>query len=453
VQEICRLLVGWPLALRIAGRYISSTGEDPAAYLRFLAKVPFKRLGKGGHQEENATLLLERSMAQVSTDAVAVLRLAGVLAFAPISLMSVMVILYKEGDDEDELELRSMDALGELVRYGLLEPGNKDWQINHALIHTYARNHLALSREALERVAGYYIAWCQEQSAAGVEGYARMDGERVHCLRLMKACLDSGLWQQVKGLVEAICIYLERQGWWTECLAALEMGLTAARQTVDLRGEAWCLNNLGYICELRGENDKALHWLEQGLPIWRELGERKDEGVTLNNIAEIYRRQGAYEQSLDLYKQSLSIARGIRDQHGEGRTLNNMAILYHNQGDYGQALSYYEQALPLRQKTEDRVGVGQTLNNIAVIYYDQDKPNKAVWYHKKALTIAQELGDRAGEALSCWNIGCAYENMGDLAKAEEHIRLAVEIAEAMGHPELEKYRDGLAQVQAARRGA
>ncbi|MCI5226761.1 MAG: hypothetical protein D3918_08875 [Candidatus Electrothrix sp. AX2] len=40
--------------------------------------------------------------------------------------------------------------------------------------------------------------------------------------------------------------------------------------------------------------------------------------------------------------------------------------------------------------------------------------------------------------------------MGDLAKAEEHIRLAVEIAEAMGHPSLEKWRNGLEQVRAKR---
>ncbi|MCI5195143.1 MAG: tetratricopeptide repeat protein, partial [Candidatus Electrothrix sp. AW5] len=453
VQGICRLLDGWPLALRITGRYIRSTDEDPAAYLRFLAKVPFKRLGKGEHQEENAALLLERSMAQVSTDAVAALRLAGTLAFAPITLMPFALALYQEGEDEDELELRSMDALGELVRYGLLETGDKGWKINHALIHTYARNHLPLSREALERVAAYYIEWCKEQSAAGVPGYARMDDERAHCLRLIKACLDGELWEEVKVLVGAIDIYLERQGWWTEELAAVEMNLTAARKAEDRRDEAWCLNSLGYTCKRRGEEDQALHWYKQCLPILRKLGARKEEGVTMNNMAAIYRQQGKYEQALKYYQQSLSINREVGDREGEGTTLNNIGRLYRAQGDNEKALQYYEQCLPIWRELGYKIGEGATLNNIAAIYDAQGKPSKAVEYYKQALAIAQELGDRAGEAVRSWNIGLTYYSMGDLAKAEEYLALAVEIEEAIDSPNLEDSRKGLEQVRAERRGA
>ncbi|CAK8714175.1 hypothetical protein GKODMF_05775 [Candidatus Electrothrix gigas] len=453
VQEICRLLHGWPLALRIAGRYIRSTDEDPAAYLRFLAKVPFKRLGKGEHQEENAALLLERSMAQVSTDAVAALRLAGTFAFAPITLKPFALALYQEGEDEDELELRSMDALGELVRYGLLDRGKKGWQINHALMHTYARNHLPLSRETLERVAAYYIRWCREQSAAGVPGYARLDDERAHCLRLIKACLDGELWQEVKGLVGAIDIYLERQGWWTEELAALEMRLTAARQAGDRRDEAWCLNSLGCTCSNRWEKEQALVWYDQSLPIERELGDRQNEGITLNNMAEIYRQQGRYELALQTHQQSLSICRKIGDRKGEGRTLNNIGMLYYAQEKYEEALPYYEQCLPIWQEVGDRIGEGTTLNNIAAIYDAQGKPSKAVEYYKQALAIAQELGDKGGEVKRCWNIGLTYYDMGDLAKAEEYISLAVEIEEQIGHPDLENDRNYLEQVRAKRRGA
>ncbi|MCI5180536.1 MAG: tetratricopeptide repeat protein, partial [Candidatus Electrothrix sp. AW3_4] len=453
VQGICRLLHGWPLALRIAGRYISSTDEDPAAYLRFLAKVPFKRLGKGEHQEENAALLLERSMAQVSTDAVAALRLAGTLAFAPITLMPFALALYKEGEDEDELELRSMDALGELVRYGLLEPGDKGWQINHALIHTYARNHLPLSKEALKRVAAYYRDWCEEQSAAGLPGYARMDDERGHCLRLIRACLDGELWGEVKGLEEVVHIYLDRQGYWTDRLTALEMRLVAAQETGNREDEAQCQNDLGYTCRLSGNYEKALAYYEQSLSIRRELGILRGEGETLNNMAVVYRRQGEYGQSLRLYEQSLSIRWEIGDRKGEGVTLNNIGRLYYVQENYEQALLYCKQALPIRQEAGDKIGEGRTLNNIGSLLRAQKKLNKALEYSEKSLSMRRELGDRAGEAVTCWTIGQTYEDMDDLAKAEEYITQAVELAEQIGHPSLEEWRDGLEQVRAKRRGA
>jgi tetratricopeptide (TPR) repeat protein len=442
VQGICKILGGWPVGLRIAGRYCSSTGESAAGYLRWLEQEPFKELASGEHQEENAALLLRRSVAQVSDDARLVLGLAGCLAFAPIARAPVAAIL--ESD-----ERRARTALNELVNYGLLEKREERWQISHALVHTYARTELAMSKESLERLAGWYINFCEAASAEGVKGYARLDAERMHCLRLMESCLASGLWLEVKGLVGAIDIYLERQGHWTERLAALEMALTAARQAGTRRDEAWCLNELGLTGRQRGGREKALKWYEQSLPIARELGDRQGEGTILNNIATIYEQQGKYELALQQYEQSLSILREIGDRDGEGTTLNNIGTVYKTQGDNETALQYYEQCLPIRRKAGDEIGTGQTLNNLATIYRAQGKPVKALRYHKQALAIRQQLGDRAGEAQSRWNIGLTYKDLGDFAQAEEYISLAVQIAEQIGSPYLGQFREGLAWVRAA----
>jgi hypothetical protein len=83
VQGICKLLGGWPVSLRIAGQYLSSTGENAADYLRWIEQEPFKELGSGQHQEENTALLLRRSVAQVSDDARLALSVAGCLASGP----------------------------------------------------------------------------------------------------------------------------------------------------------------------------------------------------------------------------------------------------------------------------------------------------------------------------------------------------------------------------------
>jgi len=451
VQGICKILDGWPVGLRIAGRYCSSTGESAADYLRWLKKRPFRKLGDGRHQEDNAALLLRRSIKQMSADAVQALRLAGVLAFAPVILMPFALVLLKAEEDTDELELRSNEVMGELVMYGLLEATEKGWQASHALVHTYARTELALSKESLEDVARYYTWFCETQSEAGLEGYARLDGERAHCLRLMESCLASELWQEVKLLVGAINTYLDRQGYWTDQLTAVGMRLTAARQAGDRKDEGWCLNSLGYTCERRGERDKALACYEQSLPIDHELDDRQGEGVTLNNMAMIYRQQGKHELALQQYEQSLNIRREVGDREGEGTTLNNIAGVYYAQGDNETALQHYEQCLPVWQELGDKIGEGTTLNNMAAIYRAQGDLAKALEYHEQALAIWQQLGDRAGEAVTSWNIGRTYYDMSDLAKAEEHISLAVQLAEAIGHPELEKYREGLKRVQAARR--
>ncbi|MCI5228306.1 MAG: tetratricopeptide repeat protein, partial [Candidatus Electrothrix sp. AX2] len=327
-----------------------------------MQKRPFRKLRTGDrHQQDNAALLLERSVDQVSPDAVAVLRLAGVLAFAPFRLMSVTFVLSTEGDDEDELELRSMEAVNELVIYGLLERRDQGLHIGHALIHEYAAGQLGLGKEELTLVATFYMNWCWEQSKAGVPGYARLDGERVHCLRLIGACLEGRLWQEVQGLVGAICVYLDRQGHWVEFITAMEIRLTAARKAEDRWSEAWCLNSLGYTCARRGEQEQALAWFEQCLPLWRKLGHKEGEGVTLNNMAAIYDDLGKYEQALETYQQSLSISQEVDDRKGEGRTLNNIGMLYRKQGDNEQALQYYEQCLPIAQEIGNKIGEGAPL--------------------------------------------------------------------------------------------
>lgn len=447
IERIAELLGGWPVALRLAGHYLHSTGEPAVDYLRWLEQEPFKELGDGEqHQAGNAALLLQRSAAQVSEDSRLVLGLAGTLAYDLLATAPMIALLE---DDERRCRL----AVNELVNYGLLERRDNRLHIGHALIHQYAATHLGLSKEALQRVAHYYRGWCRTQSAAGLPGYVLLDDERTHCLRLIATCLDGELWQEVKGLVDAINEYLDRQGWWTEKLNTVEMRLTAARKAGDRRDEAWCLNSLGYTCWKRGEKDQALRRYEQCLPLWRELGARKDEGVTLNNMGSIYWSQGKYEQALELYEQSLSIRQEVGDREGEGATLNNIGMLYRKQGDNEQALSYYEQCLPIAREVGHKILEGSTLNNIALIYGAQGKPGKAVEYYKKALAIVTELGDRKLEAEDSWNIGLTYYDMGDLAKAEEYIALAVEIAEAIGHPLLEGWRKGLEQVRAARQGA
>uniref|UniRef100_UPI004056BDFC NB-ARC domain-containing protein n=1 Tax=Candidatus Electrothrix sp. TaxID=2170559 RepID=UPI004056BDFC len=59
VEQIAGLLGGWPVALRLAGHYLHSTGEPAADYLRWLQKEPFRELGESEeHQRDNAALLL-----------------------------------------------------------------------------------------------------------------------------------------------------------------------------------------------------------------------------------------------------------------------------------------------------------------------------------------------------------------------------------------------------------
>ena len=380
-RAVCEQLGGWPLALRIAGHYLRSTGESAAEYLRWLEKEPLKELGDGEHQDENAALLLRRSVAQVSDDARLALGVTGTLAFAPINIEPVIVVLSgasllkSQGflaklkvvftknkkppfQYSEEGEHRSRLALNELVNYGLLEKLEKSWQISHSLIHTYARTELPLSRDLLKQLSAFYIAFCHTLSEAELEGYAFLDKERTHCLRLIEICLDSKLWQEMQALTKSITTYLDRRGYWTDMLAAFVMNLNAAFQTGDLMAQVWCLNNLGYTCHQQGEREQALRWYESSLLICRKQGNRPEEGSILSNVAIIGQEVGQYELAMNMYKQSLSINREIGNREGEGVTLHNIAGIYYAIEDYEQALTYYEQCLSIWQELDYKCELG-----------------------------------------------------------------------------------------------
>ncbi|MCI5181876.1 MAG: tetratricopeptide repeat protein [Candidatus Electrothrix sp. AW1] len=388
VQAVCQQLGGWPLALRIAGHYLCKTDESAADYLRWLETEPLKELGDGKHQQENAALLLRRSVEQVSLKGQFVLNIIGTLALAPFTERPVTFFIKTFNystpwefckwvkrriahrrtwllhyTDKDSRFCRKV--LNELVDFGLLEKRNEGWQVSHALIYVYVRSKIPLNRWLLKGLAQFYIVFAQEQSKLGLEGYARLDGERVHYLRLIAVCLDGELWQEVKGLAGAMWEYLDRQGHWTEQLAALEMNLTAVRKAGDRWDEALCLNNLGYTCQHRGEFEQALAWYEQCLPAWRELGDREKEGITLSNIGLIYNDLGRCEQALNQYQQILSIQQEVGDREGEGRTLNNIGLVYFNQAEYDQAAQYFEQCLLIHREVGNKALEGASLRQDA----------------------------------------------------------------------------------------
>ena len=442
-QQICEILAGLPLAIRLVGHYSNGTGETAAEYLEWLQTQPFDALNRGDHRDESVNVLLKRSVAQVSAEAGNALSVIGLLAFAPCTVAPVAAAL-----DCDARQCRT--AFGALVNFGMLQPAADRYELCHRLIHTYAQHQLPCSPEAVERLAAYYTAFAREQSKQGLTGYARLDAERPHFMRVLDTCKAQAKWQVVSDLVKAVWKYLDLRGYWTEYQAALEMNLFAAQQQEDRKDEGWCLGSLGYHAKNRGDYTAALQYDEQSLAIRREIGDKAGEGTTLNNLSQIYDARGDYATALTYLEQSLAISREIGDKAGEGATLNNLSQIYAARGDYATALTYLEQSLAIQREIGDKAGEGTTLNNLATTAYAGGDYATALTYLEQSLAIRREIGDKAGEGVTCWNIGMIYVKQGDLAKAEEYMSRTVRIDEETGHPDLESDRAALEQLRRAR---
>jgi hypothetical protein len=76
-------------------------------------------------------------------------------------------------------------ALQELVNYGMLVRSDQRYAVSHTLIHTYVRKRLPIPDDMLGQIVAYYSTFLKEQRTQGLPGYAQLDMERSHIMRVM----------------------------------------------------------------------------------------------------------------------------------------------------------------------------------------------------------------------------------------------------------------------------
>lgn len=425
-QRISELVGRLPLALRLVGRYLNETEENAANYLTWLETTPLTALDQGKRSEQSVPLLLTRSLAQVSATARQVVDVVGLLALAPFDRETIAVAL----------ELSTpvvMQALGELVNYGLLLRPVESYEVTHALIHTYARSQLTSTTDSkvIERLAAHYMAVVD----AHPDDFSRLNQLRPHVLMLLRIGSERTAWTTVSALVKAIDKYLDLQGYWTERITTLHAGLAAAQALQNEQDEGNQLGRLGITYANLGHVEQAITYYAQALNVHKAIGYREREGVWLGNLGSAYRVLGQVEQAITYYEQALAIAQELGDRRREDVWLGNLGIVYDSLGQVEQAITYYEQALAIAQTIGDRRNEGNHLCNLGVVYHSLGQVEQAITYYEQALAIAKELGDRKAEGIELGNLGIIYADLGQVEQAITYYKQALAIAQTIGYRE------------------
>jgi len=392
-RQICELVGGLPLAVRLAGRYLSETGEPASEYLEWLKETPLEALDQGKRKLESVPLLIRRSLEQVSETGQQILGLCGQLALSSFSREMLSAAF-------PEIQIRN--PLNELSRYSLVQRSGDRFEVTHPLIHTYARTELLPDDAVFSQLVKYYETFAEEQSEKGIEGYARLDPERPHILRIIKGCAERKDWQEVSTLVWAVEDYLDIRGYGIDRVVALETGVVAARELKDQRDEGAFAGNLGSAWYSLGQVDKAIEYHEQALTISRETGDRRNEGNWLGNLGLAYRDLGQVDKAIEYYQQALIIHKEIGDRRGEGSILGNLGIAYRNLGQVDKAIEYYQQALTIAREIGDRRGEGSDLGNLGVAWFNLGQVDKARQYMEQALAIFEKIKSPNADIARKW---------------------------------------------------
>jgi tetratricopeptide (TPR) repeat protein len=351
VEDICELVGTLALAVRLAGAYLSESSQYAAEYLEWLRASGLAALDFGERRTESIPVLLSKSLAQVSEQARTALAIFGCLALARVDVAPIAAAL-----DLDEHQTRR--ALGELIAYGLLLRPSQTYELAHPLLHTYARERLAVSSQQLERSGEYYDELARRENDRGLEGYRVLDRVRPYIMTLFDRLQMIRQWEIINRLAWTMQGFLHIQGHWLEEIKVLKVGLAAARG----------------------------------------LGRRYDERAHLNHLGLAYAAQGKYKRAIDFYQQALVISREISDRRGEGNALGNMGVVYHNLGQDEQAVELYQRALVISREISDRRGEGNSLAALGLIYAGLGQVERAIDFYQQALVISREIGDQQAES-------------------------------------------------------
>ncbi len=427
--SIVELIGELPLAVRLVGRYLDQTGETATEYLQWLSTSPMEALNPDGadHRMESVPWLLQRSLEQVGEKARDILALAGQLALRPFEQNMIQGVL-------DFSESTMKRAFKSLSDYGLLfRTKSGRYEVSHALIHTYAREHLGVEDEEWTRLVTYTVRLAESETKKGLEGYRHLDEERPHMMRLLRSLVDRSEWAMAERLAWAIEDYLDIQGHWTERLIVNETGLQVARKQGNRESEGAWMGNLGLAYRDLGQVEKAIGYYEEGLVISREIGPRQGEGNHLGNLGLAYYALGQVEKAIGYYEEALVISREIGDRQSEGNHLGNLGIAYRDLGQVEKAIGYYEEALVISREIGDRQGEGNHLGNLGLAYRALGQVEKAIGYYEEALVISREIGHRQGEGSRLGNLGLAYSDLGQVEKAIGYYEEALVISREIGY--------------------
>jgi len=422
-RQICEIVGGLPLAVRLAGKYLFESGESESNYLEWLKKTPLEALDHRKRKLESVPLLLKGSLNQVGQTAQQILGLCGQLTLSSFSWEMVSAVF-------PDIQIRM--PLNELIFYSLLKKSGDRFEISHPLIHTYACTELLPDKEVFKRLKNYLNNFAREQSEKGLDGYVQIDPERAHILKIIKTCAERKNWQDVTALVWAVYNYLEIRGYGTDIIAALETGIIAARELKDQRDEGAFTSNLGLAYYSLGQMDKAIEYHEQALTIVKEIGDRRAEGNQTGNLGLAYYSLGQVDKAIEYYQLALTIAKETGDRRAEGNALGNLGLAYSDLGQVDKAIEYFQMALTIARETGDRRAEGNALGNLGLAYYSLGQVDKAIEYYQLALTIAKETGDRRAEGNALGNLGLAYSDLGQMDKAIEYFQMALTIARETG---------------------
>lgn len=353
-RRICEILDGVPLAIRLAGSYLSEHEENAADYLQWMQSSVLDALERDGeydevkHQYNSVSTLVERSLESVGDAARQAMAVIGLLARAPIKREIVAAGLNISEQETSRL-------LGKLVNYSLLNRPDEYYHVTHELLHVYAKDHLPLPVDVINHLLVYYQNKARGGDPEDMCESIMFNDEILHINALLSIGTEHAYWSEVLSVAQEIDDLFFKGNCGTPELVTLnKYGLNAAETLQDKEAVASFLYRIGSLYQQSMQVLHAVEYYERAFPIAREVGSR----TLLRNLSalgETYLKLNQVQQATHFFETALTIAEEMGDKELQARFVEGFGDVQKKLGHVHEAIRQYTLALEIWHQ-RDRTG-------------------------------------------------------------------------------------------------
>ncbi len=182
------------------------------------------------------------------------------------------------------------------------------------------------------------------------------------------------------------------QGDYTAAQKAYQEGLTAGKESNDLRQIAVANRGLAAVAKVQGDLTAARKFYEEALTVSRRIDEKFGIAVTLNALGDLTRFAGDYTAARPLFDESLTICRELGNKQGMGCTLNNLGAIAFALGDYQTARSRFAEGLGMAQESGEKITLSYSLDGFAALALKRGDAERASQLAGAAEYLRDALG-------------------------------------------------------------
>jgi hypothetical protein len=419
VAAICDLLQNLPLALALAGGYLSHRPNRPLANFVAQLRDETNRLGLD-HNDREVRATLAISWQGLDETQRHVFKMLGVFngrTFAPDAAAAVAEMpLYPLLDRLDELARLSL-----LTPFQAAEAAHLPRYRQHALLADFAREQLGAKNSpaytaADGRMAAFFLT------------FATNHRQDVAALRAEWENLDAGVaaaysrhwWPMVLAYTAILREAWFARGRYTFARQAFAWAEQAAMMLEDdtAVADAWLYNGIASLEQ--GDFDVAWQKLTQSLAQYRELENQGGVTAVQRNLARIALDHAGYNQVQALLDESLHLSQHVlADETITAEILYLQARLCHRQGDNSSAWQWAQQAVAMQEKLGEQRGLVRSLRLQTFIAIANRDYVLAAAVNGRALALAEELDDINELAMAHRGMAQIQWRLGELAAARQ----------------------------------